>query len=58
MEDITMKQYAKPTLTLLNVDVNDILLASEGGLTVDENVGDVSGDPIIFASGSVDVFGE
>ena len=53
-----MKQYVKPTLTLLNVDVNDILLASEGGLTVDENVGDVSTNPVVFSSNSVDVFGE
>ena len=54
-----MKQYAKPTLNLIDVDVRDILLVSgEGGLTVEENVGDVSGDPIIFSSSSVDVFGE
>ena len=53
-----MKQYRKPMLNLIDVDVRDILLASEGGLTLEENVGDVSGDPIIFASGSVDVFGE
>ena len=54
-----MNQYRKPTLTLIDVDIKDILLASgEGGLTLDENVGDVSGDPIIFSSNSVDVFGE
>ena len=54
-----MKQYRKPMLNLIDVDVRNILLVSgEGGLTADENVGDVSGDPIIFASGSVDVFGE
>lgn len=54
-----MKQYAKPTLTLLDVDVNDILLASEeGGLTLDKNAGDVTGDPIIFSNNPVDVFGE
>ena len=54
-----MKQYTRPTLNLIDVDVKDILLVSgEGGLTVDENVGDVSGDPIIFSSSSVDVFGE
>ena len=54
-----MKQYRKPTLNLIDVDIKDILLASgEGGLTLDENVGDVSGDPIIFSSNSVDVFGE
>ena len=53
-----MKQYTRPTLNLIDVDVRDILLVSgEGGLTV-ENVGDVSSDPIVFASGSVDVFGE
>ena len=53
-----MKQYRKPMLNLIDVDVRDILLASgEGGLTV-MNVGDVSGDPIIFSSSSVDVFGE
>ena len=54
-----MKQYTRPTLNLIDVDVRDILLVSgEGGLTVDENAGDVSGDPIIFSSSSVDVFGE
>ena len=54
-----MKQYTRPTLNLIDVDVRNILLVSgEGGLTVDENVGDVSGDPIIFSSNSVDVFGE
>lgn len=53
-----MKQYTRPTLNLIDVDVRDILLVSgEGGLTV-MNVGDVSDDPIIFSSNSVDVFGE
>ena len=53
-----MKQYQKPTLALLSVDVTDVLLASGGGLTLSENPGDVTGDPIVFASKSVDVFGE
>lgn len=53
-----MKQYTKPTLNLIDIDVKDILLASgEGGLTVDENVGDVSGNMIVFPDDFVDVYG-
>ena len=45
-------KYEKPTLTRLDVAVCDILLSSVG-LTVDQNPGDVSGDPIIFGSNPV-----
>ena len=54
-----MKQYTKPALNLIDIDIKDILLASgDSGLTVDPGAGDVSGDPIIFANTPVDIFGE
>lgn len=53
-----MKQYSKPMLDKIKLDIADVLMAS-GGLVVDPGEGSATDDPIIFSGGDpVDIFGE